>query len=124
MFILAIVIGGALGALSRFYISLGISNTFSSQFPIGILLVNILGSFLIGICLVLVEKSMLSDFQRMLIIVGFLGSLTTFSSFSYDTYTLLSSGKYLYALVNVLLNNILSILMLALAVYTTKKIIS
>ena len=124
MFILAIVIGGALGALSRFYISLGISNTFSGQFPIGILLVNILGSFLIGICLVLVEKSMLSDFQRMLIIVGFLGSLTTFSSFSYDTFTLLSSGKYLYALINVLLNNILSILMLALAVYTTKKIIS
>lgn len=92
---LTIALGGALGALSRYWM---ISMLGGSRFPWGTFTVNVLGSCLIGVMYVLIsEKAVLSDQWRSLLIVGYLGAFTTFSSFSLDALLLLQEGRLLQA---------------------------
>lgn len=106
-----VAIGGACGALGRFYVSSLIYKIFGKSFPIGILCVNVLGSFLMGMCIVLfLEVLPIQLFWRQLILVGFLGAFTTFSTFSLDTIELMQQGFYFKALSYVLLSVILSLL--------------
>ncbi len=92
---LTIALGGALGALSRYWL---ISALGASRFPWGTFAVNVLGSCLIGVLYVLIsEKAVLSDQWRSLLMVGYLGAFTTFSSFSLDALLLLQEGRLLQA---------------------------
>lgn len=103
--LLAIAGGGALGAVLRFLMSSNIYRVFGRDFPYGTLAVNVLGSFLMGICFILVlERGVLSAEWRSVIIIGFLGAFTTFSAFSIDTLTLLESGELGRAALNILLS--------------------
>ena len=109
--LLAIAAGGALGAVLRFLMSSNIYRVLGRDFPYGTLAVNVLGSFVIGIAYILiVDRGSLSDEWRNVIIIGFLGAFTTFSTFSIETLTLLESGELSRAALNILLSVALCLL--------------
>ena len=100
---LAIAFGGALGALSRYWLTVSIERFNSTGFPLGTFVVNLLGSFLIGLLYILfAEKLSVADQWRPVIITGFLGAMTTFSTFSLDALLLFQQGQYNTALFYVL----------------------
>jgi CrcB protein len=92
---LAIAVGGAFGAMSRYWISQSVPRFDGSGFPLGTFTVNLVGSFLIGVLFILfVEKLQLAEQWSPLFIVGFLGAMTTFSTFSLDALLLFQQGNY------------------------------
>ena len=100
MHYLAVAAGGALGAMARYWVYNLFLKTTSDRFPWATFTVNVAGSFLIGIFFVLVvEKSELAPEVRSILLVGFLGAFTTFSTFSLDAYSLFQQGQYLQAIV-------------------------
>lgn len=104
--ILAVALGGAIGATGRFLISTGIHKLAGGGFPYGTLTVNILGSFLIGFLFSYFEHT-IAPLQKALLVTGMLGALTTFSTFSLETLLILQEGLYLKALLNMGLNLLL-----------------
>ena len=95
----AVAVGGALGAVSRYSFGLVAFALIGNRFPWATLGVNVVGSFLIGLAAVLIgDRIVDGEFWRPLIIVGFLGAFTTFSAFSLDTLLLLQQGNYNTAL--------------------------
>ncbi|MGR8948939.1 MAG: fluoride efflux transporter CrcB [Gammaproteobacteria bacterium] len=104
---LAVAIGGALGAASRYATGLLTSSLLGTTFPFAVLLVNISGSFAIGCLFPLVSQPSGHSVYHALLMVGFLGAFTTFSTFSLDTIQLLESGQAFKAMANVLSNVIL-----------------
>jgi len=108
--ILFVAVGGALGAVLRYSISSGIYNWFGRSFPYGTLAVNVIGSLAIGVLsILLVDKFNVSQEAKLGLVVGVLGALTTFSTFSWDTIDLLQQGLIQRALLNVLLNVVVCI---------------
>lgn len=102
---LAIAIGGAFGAVARYWLSTLTETYNGSGFPMGTFVVNVLGSFVIGICFfVFAEKLHLVDQWRPIIVIGFLGAFTTFSTFSLDALLLFQQGHYNTALLYVLVS--------------------
>ncbi|XOV78158.1 MAG: fluoride efflux transporter CrcB [Aestuariibacter sp.] len=100
-----IAIGGAAGASLRFFISQIMLQWLGKGFPFGTLLVNISGSFLLGLVYALVEQGQVEIIPwRTLVIIGFLGAFTTFSTFSLDSLLLLQQGQTWKGLANIFLN--------------------
>ncbi len=100
-----IAIGGATGACLRYFISEIMLKLLGRGFPFGTLTVNILGSLIMGILFGLLEKELLSvNPAKTLIGIGFLGALTTFSTFSMDSLLLLQQGAWIKAGLNIILN--------------------
>lgn len=92
---IAIAVGAAIGANLRYSLSLWAAQRWGASFPYGTLIVNVIGSFLIGLVLVLATTRLnLSDLARLLIVTGLLGGFTTFSSLSFETYSLIVSGSW------------------------------
>ena len=121
---LAVALGGALGAMGRYAVTNWAFSILENRFPLGTLLVNVIGSFLIGICYVLIiEKGVLSPEWRHLLMAGFLGAFTTFSTFSLDALNLWQNGHGVTALGYVLLNVVLSLLSVAASVQLTLRMI-
>ena len=107
---LMVAIGGAFGASFRFFISQLILNWLGKGFPFATLMVNISGSFIMGLLYGLIEEGVIElSVARTLIGIGFLGAFTTFSTFSLDTLLLIQQGDIVKAIVNVLLNVLLCI---------------
>lgn len=97
--------GGALGATLRYGLVMLTQSLLGKGFPYGTLAVNVIGSLLIGVLYVLlVERNELSEAWRLALVVGVLGSFTTFSSFSLETLHLMQQSGALAALLNILLN--------------------
>jgi CrcB protein len=92
MTLLYIALGGALGALTRYGVGGWVQERAGFAFPMGTLTVNVLGSLLIGFSLRYLEAIRLAPEVRVLVAVGFLGAFTTFSTYSYETITLLEEG--------------------------------
>ena len=108
---IAIAAGGALGALARYGVASAVHGALGRGFPYGTLVVNALGSLLIGVCYVaLVERTQAAGEWRALLMVGFLGAFTTFSTFSLESLGLLERAEYGKAVANVLLNVLLCLL--------------
>jgi fluoride exporter len=91
--ILLVAVGGAVGSVARYLVGLGMTRLMGMSFPWGTLTVNIVGSFAIGILTELVARRFDASAElRLLLVVGFLGGFTTFSSFSLDTMALVERG--------------------------------
>ncbi len=101
--LLLIGMGGAFGAISRFLLSNGIYALWGRAFPYGTLFVNVFGSLFMGLLYaLLIERVTFSEDLRALLLVGFLGALTTFSTFSIETLLLFEQGIWLKAILNIL----------------------
>lgn len=106
--LLAIAGAGAAGALLRFGLSNGLHRLLGREFPYGTMVVNVLGSLLIGYFFVLfLERTIVSDALRSAVLIGLLGSFTTFSTFSLETLNLFNEGAYVKAAANVVLSVVL-----------------
>ncbi|MGI2147411.1 fluoride efflux transporter CrcB [Shewanella baltica] len=112
--LLLVALGGSIGAVFRYLISIFMIQVFGSSFPFGTLLVNVLGSFLMGVIYALGQMSHISPELKALIGIGLLGALTTFSTFSNETLLLLQEGDWLKAILNVVLNLSLCLFMVYL----------
>ena len=100
-----IALGGATGACLRYFLSQLMLQWFGKGFPFGTLLVNIVGSFFLGFLYSLLEHGQLeAALWRTTVGIGFLGALTTFSTFSVDTLMLFQQGLWFKAALNVTLN--------------------
>jgi fluoride exporter len=118
--ILSVALGGAMGALARYWLS-GWLNSAEARIPWGTLCANLLGSFFMGVLFVLIlEKAKLPPEMRPLLMTGFLGAFTTFSTFSLETLAMINEGHIIAALFYVILSVVLCIAVLALAVSLTR----
>ena len=96
---LIVFLGGGLGSILRYLINLLIKNP-EGQFPINTFLVNMIGSFLIGFIFgYLNENNYVNNNVILFLIIGFCGGLTTFSSFTYDSFELISFGKIFFLII-------------------------
>jgi CrcB protein len=102
---ISIALGGSLGAISRYWVSTATYSWLGNNFPYGTLMVNVTGSLVMGfLTVVLVQRFDVSDEVRLALIVGFLGSFTTFSTFSMDTIHWIESGAVIKALAYILVS--------------------
>ncbi len=107
--ILAVGSGGFLGAITRVYINLTITKVLPHEFPFGILTVNIIGSFLIGVLFAIFMHYNINETLKSFLTAGFLGALTTYSTFAIESFFLLQSSFFL-GVTNMTLNLFGSIL--------------
>jgi fluoride exporter len=109
MKILLVMAGGSIGALSRYAVSLWAAKLFGTRFPWGTLTVNLSGCFLIGLAFALAERGLgiMNPSVRLFFMTGFLGALTTFSTFSLETVNSLRDGTHLVTVANFLSNNVI-----------------
>ncbi len=122
-YLLFIALGGASGAVSRYLLANWVHSLWEGKLPMGTLLVNMLGSFAIGIVYVLlVERQLIHADWRGVLMVGFLGAFTTFSTFSLETISLLEAGHVVHALAYMLGSAVLCVVMAGLAIQLTRVV--
>ncbi len=122
--IIFIAIGGAVGSVLRYLISLSVYTCLGRSFPYGTLVVNVLGSLLMGfLTLLLIERiGSMANILRSLLLIGFLGGFTTFSTFSMETLNQIESGDIKQALLNIALNLGCCLLMVWLGALLARKL--
>ena len=99
---LLVAVGGVLGAVARYWMAGVVQQLNGTDFPVGTLGVNLLGSFLVGVVMALsLERGLIDADLRTFLAVGFCGGFTTMSTFSYETLALLRDGEAALALGNV-----------------------
>jgi len=119
--VLIIALFGALGCLTRYFLSGWVYNLLGRTFPSGTFVVNIVGAFLIGLIMEFSMRStLISPSLRIGLTIGFLGGLTTFSTFSYETFRLLEEGELLIAMTNVLVSVVICLLFTWLGILAAK----
>jgi CrcB protein len=105
---LLVLAGGAIGSLARYIAGTAIMNRFTGRFPLGTLIVNVTGCFLIGaIMTMLTQKPAPHPNWRLFLVVGILGGYTTFSSFEWETFAAARSGSPWIGLLNVMASVVL-----------------
>lgn len=96
---LLVLLGGGAGSLARYLVGAAITSRFGARFPAGTMLVNVTGCFLVGLTMTLLTER--HPFWRLVLVVGFLGGYTTFSSFEWETYSAVREGGFWMGLANV-----------------------
>lgn len=111
--LLLIAAAGALGTLARYGLGGLVQRMAPSSLPWGTLAVNALGCLLFGIVWSLAEERMLiSGATRIIVLIGFMGAFTTFSTFAFETAQLLDDSEWLLAAANVLLHNVTGVVLI------------
>ena len=119
--IASIGIGATIGATCRYYIGVLSIQYFDKALPYGTLISNTIGSFIAGVLVVIIlDRLLLSETYRLMLLVGFAGSLTTMSALSVESVEMLSSGSFSQALLNIVLNLGFSLLAASLGVVIAK----
>ena len=115
--------GAAIGGGLRFGISRLTYKFLPISFPYGTLLVNVLGSFLIGLIMFYLDpKELISPRMRLFLTIGFCGGFTTFSTFSYETLNLFRDAQFLFGALNIILNVLMCLVGIYLAFILSKSI--
>ena len=123
--LLAVAIGGAIGAIARFQLSQSFIKSFSGDFIYNILVANIVGCFLMEVCYEFMNlKTNVGVEWRAFFMVGVLGAFTTFSSFALDVFILVERGSYLNASMYILSSVVFSIVGLLVGIYIMRTIIT
>jgi CrcB protein len=113
----SLIFGGVAGTLARYFLSGVVYQFWGTNFPYGTFVVNLLGCFLIGLLAVVAEeKFLLGPNGRLLLMVGFCGAFTTFSTFMLETANLMKDGQTLQAFWNVMLSVMIGFLVFRLGV--------
>lgn len=100
---LLILVGGGTGSLARYLAGTAIMSRYGGRFPLGTVVINITGSFLIGLLMTLLtERGQANSYWRPLLVIGFLGGYTTFSSFEWETFFATRSGAFWIGALNVI----------------------
>jgi len=115
-----IIIGGGIGAFLRYSSTQIINNLFTNKFILGTIVVNSIGSLLIGFLMNTFDIFSFDIKWKLLIITGFLGGYTTFSAYSYETINYFINGNIKYAIMNIAFTNILCILFVFCGVWLSK----
>ena len=97
-YLLFIALGGASGAVARYLLSNWVHGLWEGQWPVGTLLVNVVGSFGMGVIFVLIERLVIHPDWRWVLMVGFLGAFTTFSTFSLEVVSMMEAGYVAHAM--------------------------
>jgi fluoride exporter len=115
--------GGAVGSILRYLCQRWINETYQHTFPLATFLVNITGCLLIGVFYAMAEKgSILTPQARLLLVTGFCGGFTTFSTFAFENVSLLRSGDLLYSLLYISGSVVLGVLAVYLGVFVIKQL--
>ena len=114
--LILVFVGGAIGSMCRFWLSGFVAERFGETFPYGTLIVNLVGSWIIGLAagwIAHFNDPFWASAAKQLLLVGICGGLTTFSSFSLQTWNLMLSGRWGSAFTNVLVSTILCLALVA-----------
>lgn len=116
-----VMIGGSLGALCRYGMGLMAGGLWGAGFPWGTLMANLTGCFLIGVSFALAERTnLLGPAARLLLMTGFLGALTTFSTYAMETVNSIRSETPIVALTNVVVNNLVGIFLVLAGIWLVR----
>ena len=117
-----VLLGGGTGALMRYIAGTAIMARFGGRFPLGTFVINVSGSFVIGLLMTLLtERFQPHPNWRLLLVVGFLGGYTTFSSFEWETYSAVRGGGRLIGLLNVLASVLLGYVAVSLGAFIARR---
>ncbi len=119
--LLAVGSGGFVGAILRYLLSKGVHQWLGHGFPYGTLAVNVIGSFILGICIAFFRQSSSPEGLQLFLTTGMMGALTTFSTFSVETLLLIQEGNFYKAVVNVGLNLLLCLVGSFLGMFLVKS---
>ena len=120
-YLLFIALGGASGSVARYLLSGWAHRLWEGHLPVGTLFVNVLGSFTLGtVYVLLVEKELIHQDWRGVLMVGFLGAFTTFSTFSLETITLFEAGHWAHAAIYMLISTLLCVIGAGAAIQLTR----
>lgn len=122
-YLVFIALGGAGGAVSRYLLANWVHSLWEGHWPMGTLLVNVIGSAAIGVLFVLLEKSLIHPDWRGVLMVGFLGAFTTFSTFSLETISLWEAGQLGHAIGYMLASAVLCVLAAGAGIYSARLVI-
>jgi CrcB protein len=118
---LLILLGGAIGSLARYLAGSAIMSRFTGRFPLGTVIINVTGCFLIGVIMTLLTQKAPHPNWRLFLVVGLLGGYTTFSSFAWETYAAARGGSPWIGLFNVITSVILGYLAVWLGVISVSR---
>ena len=108
--IFLVFVGGGAGSLVRYAVSVISTKIFAAVFPVATLVSNILSCVILAFVVLLYSQKQIEDnAMRLLLIVGFCGGFSTFSSFSYETVELMRNGQMLYAIANIIISTVVCI---------------